>query len=274
MKKISSSFAAGAIALVFAVLGYQTALLVQFQSIRNSEAAESVVVPEKETVESSGADSAPKSPSGKSYARNSVAKNSASGKSSAKKPAASSAARKEASAVAAAPAAKAPEAPEAPAEPAKQASKTPAKPAKQASNHPLKAYRLDINAADSADFDMLPGIGPYFARKMVEYREQLGGYSFPEQLMDIYLFDEERYDKIKDLISLERPSTPFPLWTASADSLRLHPYIRTASIARSIVFFRKHNPPEKCTVQELEKAGIISAEIAAKLARCNIEEQF
>lgn len=260
MKKISSSFAAGAIALVFAVLGYQTALLVQFQSIRNSEAAESVVVPEKETVESSGADSAPKSPSGKSYARNSVAKNSASGKSSAKKPATSSAARKEASAVAAAPAAKAPEAP--------------SEPAKQASSHPLKAYRLDINAADSADFDMLPGIGPYFARKMVEYREQLGGYSFPEQLMDIYRFDEERYDKIKDLISLESPSTPFPLWTASADSLRLHPYIRTASIARSIVFFRKHNPPEKCTVQELEKAGIISAEIAAKLARCNIEEQF
>lgn len=268
MKKISSSFAAGAIALVFAVLGYQTALLVQFQSIRNSEAAESAVVPEKETVESSRADSAPKPPSGKSYARNSVAKNSASGKSSTKKPATSSAARKGASTVAAAPAAKAPEAPS---EPTKQASKAPAK---QASNHPLKAYRLDINAADSADFDMLPGIGPYFARKMVEYREQLGGYSFPEQLMDIYRFDEERYDKIKDLISLERPSTPFPLWTASADSLRLHPYIRTVSIARSIVFFRKHNPPEKCTVQELEKAGIISAEIAAKLARCNIEEQF
>lgn len=256
MKKISSSFAAGAIALVFAVLGYQTALLVQFQSIRNYEAAESAAVPEKEVVESSGADSAPKPPSGKS---------------SSKKPATCSAARKEASAVAAAPAAKAPEAP---AEPAKQASKAPAKSAKQASNHPLKAYRLDINAADSADFDMLPGIGPYFARKMVEYREQLGGYSFPEQLMDIYRFDEERYDKIKDLISLESPSTPFPLWTASADSLRLHPYIRTASIARSIVFFRKHNPPEKCTVQELEKAGIISAEIAAKLARCNIEEQF
>ncbi|MCQ2185287.1 MAG: helix-hairpin-helix domain-containing protein [Bacteroidales bacterium] len=268
MKKISSSFAAGAIALVFAVLGYQTALLVQYQSIRNSETAQSAVVPEKEPAESPGAEAGPKSPSGNSYAKNSVAKNSAAGKSSAKKPAASSAARKEASTVAAAPAAKAPEAP---AEPTKQALEAPAKPAKQASNHPLKAYRLDINAADSADFDMLPGIGPYFARKMVEYREQLGGYSFPEQLMDIYRFDEERYNKIKDLISLESPSTPFPLWTASADSLRLHPYIRTASTARSIVFFRKHNPPEKCTVQELEKAGIISAEIAAKLARCNIE---
>ena len=53
--------------------------------------------------------------------------------------------------------------------------------------------RIDINAADSAAFDGLPGIGPYFAARMVSYRESLGGYSFPEQLMDIYNFGEERY---------------------------------------------------------------------------------
>ncbi|MBQ3819853.1 MAG: helix-hairpin-helix domain-containing protein, partial [Bacteroidales bacterium] len=44
--------------------------------------------------------------------------------------------------------------------------------------------RTDINRADSAAFDALPGIGPYFAAKMVEYRARLGGYSYPEQLMD------------------------------------------------------------------------------------------
>lgn len=36
---------------------------------------------------------------------------------------------------------------------------------------------LDINRADSAEFDALPGIGGYFAAKMVEYRSRLGGYS-------------------------------------------------------------------------------------------------
>jgi len=33
---------------------------------------------------------------------------------------------------------------------------------------------LDINKADSAAFDALPGIGGYFASKMVEYRQKIG----------------------------------------------------------------------------------------------------
>lgn len=60
--------------------------------------------------------------------------------------------------------------------------------------------RLDINKADSAAFDALPGIGPYFAGEMVEYRRKIGRYSTPEQLMDIRNFDRERYDALKDLI--------------------------------------------------------------------------
>ena len=46
----------------------------------------------------------------------------------------------------------------------------------------------DINRADSAAFDALPGIGPYYAARMVEYREELQGYSYPEQLLDIWNF--------------------------------------------------------------------------------------
>ena len=60
---------------------------------------------------------------------------------------------------------------------------------------------LDINRADSAAFDALPGIGPYFAAKMVEYRQKIGGYTSTEQLLDIWKFDQDRYDAIKDLIT-------------------------------------------------------------------------
>jgi len=61
---------------------------------------------------------------------------------------------------------------------------------------------LDINAADSAAFDALPGIGPYFAVKMVEYRKSIGGYSAKEQLMDIRNFDREKYNGLSDLITV------------------------------------------------------------------------
>jgi DNA uptake protein ComE-like DNA-binding protein len=50
---------------------------------------------------------------------------------------------------------------------------------------------VDLNLADSAAFDALPGIGGWFASKMIEHRKALGGYSYKEQLMDIYRFDQE-----------------------------------------------------------------------------------
>ncbi|MBQ7195366.1 MAG: helix-hairpin-helix domain-containing protein [Bacteroidales bacterium] len=62
--------------------------------------------------------------------------------------------------------------------------------------------KLDINAADSAAFDALPGIGPYFAARMVALREKLHGYSYPEQLLQIPNFGAERYEGLKDLITV------------------------------------------------------------------------
>lgn len=126
---------------------------------------------------------------------------------------------------------------------------------------------VDINSADSAAFDALPGIGPYFARKMVEHRRQLKGYSFPEQLMDIYNFDEEKFAALSDLITVG-PSEPYPIWSLPEDSLKKHPYIR--SRAHGVVLFRKHNPPAKWTVEALAAAGVISAEQASKLALCHL----
>ena len=128
---------------------------------------------------------------------------------------------------------------------------------------------VDLNSADSAAFDALPGIGPYYAAKMVSYREELGGYSYPEQLMDIYRFDDEKFNALKDLITVS-PAKPFPLWTAPEDSLRAHPYIRNR--AHGVVLFRDNNPKDKWTVANLQAAGVLSPTDASRLARCNIQD--
>ena len=129
--------------------------------------------------------------------------------------------------------------------------------------------RIDINKADSAAFETLPGIGPYFASKMVSYRTSLGGYSHPEQLLEIYHFDREKYDGLKDLITCSKPE-PFPLWTLPERDLARHPYI-SKDEARSIVLYRTHQPPETWTVEGLHKAGVLSEEHYGKLARCVLE---
>ena len=130
--------------------------------------------------------------------------------------------------------------------------------------------RVDINIADSAAFDALPGIGGYFAAKMVSYREELGGYSFPEQLMDIWHFDRERYDGLSDLICCSAPRDSFGLWTLPADELKKHPYIHDWRTARAIVLYRDNNPRSDWTPMGLAEAGIISNDTARKLSCCAI----
>lgn len=128
---------------------------------------------------------------------------------------------------------------------------------------------VDLNAADSADFDGLPGIGGWFAAKMLEHRKALGGYSYKEQLMDIYRFDQEKFDGLSDLIVVDPATvTPYPLWSLPADSLRKHPYIADYETARAVVLFRDNNPEELWTIEELRKAGILTEDAASRFSRC------
>lgn len=127
---------------------------------------------------------------------------------------------------------------------------------------------LDINKADSVALLALPGIGPFFAGKVVQYREQLGGYSTPEQLLEIWHFDQEKYDGLRDLITCSAPA-PFPLWTLPEADLSRHPHI-TRSEAHGIVLYREHHAPEACTLEGLRKAGVLSEEHFIALSRCLI----
>lgn len=129
----------------------------------------------------------------------------------------------------------------------------------------------DLNLADSAALDALPGIGGWFAAKIIEHRNALKGYSYKEQLMDIWKFDRQKYDALEDLIIVSPENMrPYPLWSYPADSLRHHPYIRNYETARAIVLFRDTTPREEWTVDALRRNGIISSEAAEKLSRCSI----
>ena len=131
---------------------------------------------------------------------------------------------------------------------------------------------LDLNCADSAAFDALPGIGGYFARQMVLYRKRLGGcYSDARQLLEIHHFDQAKLDAIADLITIDTTLVrSYPLWTYPIDSLRKHPAIGNYATARSIVFFREHNPREKWTIPALESAGVLTSDQARRLSLCKI----
>ena len=53
----------------------------------------------------------------------------------------------------------------------------------------VQDWQIDINQADSADWVALPGIGPGFARRIMVFRERLGGFAVAEQLLEVYGID-------------------------------------------------------------------------------------
>ena len=129
---------------------------------------------------------------------------------------------------------------------------------------------IDINRADSAAFDTLPGVGGWFASRMVSYRNELGGYSYPEQLMDIRNFDREKFDGLRDLICCSPPEDSLELWSADEDRLRLHPYIRDWNTAHSVVLYRNSVPKSEWSVAGLAASGAVDENTADRLARCAI----
>ena len=64
------------------------------------------------------------------------------------------------------------------------------------------AGRININMANAAQLDQLPGIGPVIAGRIVEYRNQNGPFRQLTDLKQVSGIGDAVYDKIKDLITL------------------------------------------------------------------------
>ncbi len=98
---------------------------------------------------------------------------------------------------------------------------------------------LELNAADSLDLQQLRGIGPSFSRRIVKYRQMLGGYARKEQLLEVYGMDSARYAMISDHLVVDTARLhKINLNTATIKELMRHPYIEFY-VAKLLVTFRE-----------------------------------
>ncbi len=85
---------------------------------------------------------------------------------------------------------------------------------------------VEINGADSMELVSLPGIGPVFATRIMKYRDMLGGYYHPDQLVEVYGFDSEKLDAIREMLKIDKTLiTIIPINKAEFKSVLRHPYI-------------------------------------------------
>lgn len=62
---------------------------------------------------------------------------------------------------------------------------------------------INVNKATLEMLDTLPGIGPVYARRIIEYREKFGGFKTIQELIKIKGIGEKRLDKLKPFVKLK-----------------------------------------------------------------------
>lgn len=102
--------------------------------------------------------------------------------------------------------------------------------------------KIELNTADSLSLLEINGIGPAFAKRILKYRNLLGGYSSVEQLKEVYGLNDEVYSKIKEQFSVN-PSLISKINLNKDDfkTINKHPYI-SYEITKAIFNQRRSIP--------------------------------
>lgn len=124
---------------------------------------------------------------------------------------------------------------------------------------------IDINRADSLAYIDLPGIGPSFAKRIINFRNRLGGFHNVDQVAETFGLPDSTFQKIKPYLQIaDAPLKKININSATLDELKAHPYIRY-QLANLIVQYKTQHGPYK-RIDDIKKIMVVDDETFNKIA--------
>ena len=106
-------------------------------------------------------------------------------------------------------------------------------------HRPRQIANIHINSADTLELQSLPGIGSFFAKNIVEYREKLGGFVKLNQLLEVYALDSARLKMIESYLIIDTIETrKVKINHDDFKTILRHPYIEYEDV-KKIVNYRE-----------------------------------
>ena len=126
------------------------------------------------------------------------------------------------------------------------------------------AVLIDLNKSTVDDFTKINGIGPFYAKQIIRYREQLGGYHSKEQLLEVWKMNLETYEKLKDYIFIQKGEiNKISLNSTNINELNNHPYLNWNQ-ANSIIKMRDQRGGFN-SLNDIKESVLIDEETFEKL---------
>ena len=123
---------------------------------------------------------------------------------------------------------------------------------------------LNLRTADTTELKMIRGIGSYRAKMIVRYREQLGGYTRVEQMLEARGMDKVVADSILPHFYIDSVIVnKMPVNKMRPEVLQRHPYLNFEQ-AKAIYEYRRKHIRIK-SAEELKKIKGLSSEDIEKI---------
>lgn len=129
----------------------------------------------------------------------------------------------------------------------------------------IRLRTIDINSADATAWMQLRGIGAGYAKRILNFREKLGGFLTVEQVGETFGLPDTTFQKIKPyLVADTQALRRININKASAQELMAHPYI-DGRTAKNIIAFREQHG-NFSAVEHLLKIGSIDEALFLRIA--------
>jgi DNA uptake protein ComE-like DNA-binding protein len=124
--------------------------------------------------------------------------------------------------------------------------------------------KIDLNHCDTSDIKSIPMFGSARAKKVIEYRDQLGGFHSVQQLKEIYILQELEVDFLNQYFFVQNNDyQKIKINSISYADLKNHPYF-DAYLAKQVIKYREKTGPIS-SLEELQKATNAYASLIEKM---------
>ena len=131
-------------------------------------------------------------------------------------------------------------------------------------NKPNKINIIDLNRATQEDLEQLKGIGPFFSKRILAFRNKLGGFYSKEQLREVYQITEEQYQQIQYAVFCNNHDvTRININQITPKEMVKHPYFNW-NIANALCKMRDQLGGFKA-LEDLKKSHLVTDDVFERI---------